>query len=54
MPWITPQRRLGKNIGDDLDEGKPTLPLIHAIAVGTPEQRALTRGHRERRPRADR
>jgi len=25
---------LGKNVGDDLDEGKPTLPVIRAIAVG--------------------
>jgi octaprenyl-diphosphate synthase len=24
----------GKNLGDDLAEGKPTLPLIHAIRVG--------------------
>jgi octaprenyl-diphosphate synthase len=24
--------RMGKNVGDDLAEGKPTLPLIHAIA----------------------
>jgi len=23
---------LGKNVGDDLAEGKPTLPLIHAMA----------------------
>jgi octaprenyl-diphosphate synthase len=29
---------LGKNLGDDLAEGKPTLPLIYAIAKGTPEQ----------------
>lgn len=29
---------LGKNLGDDLAEGKPTLPLIHAIAHGTAEQ----------------
>jgi octaprenyl-diphosphate synthase len=34
---------LGKNVGDDLDEGKPTLPVIRAIAVGTPEQGALLR-----------
>ena len=34
---------LGKNVGDDLDEGKPTLPIIRAMAVGTPEQRALLR-----------
>lgn len=29
---------LGKNVGDDLAEGKPTLPLIHAMKTGTPEQ----------------
>ncbi len=29
---------LGKNIGDDLAEGKPTLPLILAIARSTPTQ----------------
>jgi octaprenyl-diphosphate synthase len=29
---------IGKNIGDDLAEGKPTLPLIHAMRHGTPEQ----------------
>jgi len=33
----------GKNIGDDLAEGKPTLPLIHAMAHGTPEQAAVIR-----------
>ena len=34
---------IGKNLGDDLAEGKPTLPLIRAMEVGTPEQRALLR-----------
>ncbi len=29
---------LGKNIGDDLAEGKPTLPLIYAMTHGTPAQ----------------
>ena len=29
---------IGKNLGDDLAEGKPTLPLIHAMRHGTPEQ----------------
>ena len=29
---------LGKNLGDDLAEGKPTLPLIYAIEHGNPEQ----------------
>ena len=35
---------IGKNIGDDLAEGKPTLPLIHTIRAGTPDQVALVRG----------
>ena len=34
---------LGKNVGDDLAEGKPTLPLIYAMREGTPEQAALVR-----------
>jgi octaprenyl-diphosphate synthase len=29
---------LGKNVGDDLAEGKPTLPLIYAMRTGTPAQ----------------
>lgn len=33
----------GKNVGDDLAEGKPTLPLIHALRTGTAEQQALLR-----------
>ncbi|MGH8399227.1 MAG: polyprenyl synthetase family protein [Gammaproteobacteria bacterium] len=34
---------LGKNLGDDLAEGKPTLPLIQAMRNGTPEERQLIR-----------
>ena len=34
---------LGKNVGDDLAEGKPTLPLIHAMRQGDAEQRNLIR-----------
>lgn len=34
---------LGKNVGDDLREGKPTLPLIRVMETGTPEQRELIR-----------
>ena len=34
---------LGKNIGDDLAEGKPTLPLIHALKHGDDAQQALIR-----------
>ncbi|MGH8310938.1 MAG: polyprenyl synthetase family protein [Steroidobacteraceae bacterium] len=33
----------GKNLGDDLAEGKPTLPLIHALRNGTPKQQAMIR-----------
>lgn len=32
---------LGKNIGDDLAEGKPTLPLIYALQHGNPQQQQL-------------
>lgn len=34
---------LGKNIGDDLAEGKPTLPLLHAMRSGNAEQAQLIR-----------
>lgn len=35
---------LGKNTGDDLNEGKPTLPLLHAMKHGDAEQSAMIRG----------
>ena len=34
---------MGKNVGDDLAEGKPTLPLIYTMRHGTEEQAALVR-----------
>ncbi len=34
---------IGKNVGDDLREGKPTLPLIYLLQHGTETQRALVR-----------
>lgn len=34
---------IGKHLGDDLAEGKPTLPLIHVMKNGTPEQIAAVR-----------
>ncbi|HEY7741899.1 MAG TPA: octaprenyl diphosphate synthase [Burkholderiales bacterium] len=37
------QAVIGKNLGDDLAEGKPTLPLIYAIQHGTDEQARLVR-----------
>jgi octaprenyl-diphosphate synthase len=33
----------GKHLGDDLAEGKPTLPLIHVMLNGTSEQAACVR-----------
>jgi octaprenyl-diphosphate synthase len=43
LDYSASQHQLGKNIGDDLAEGQPTLPIIHAIANGTPTQRDLIR-----------
>ncbi|HVE51675.1 MAG TPA: polyprenyl synthetase family protein [Casimicrobiaceae bacterium] len=34
---------IGKNLGDDLSEGKMTLPLIHALANGGPTEAATIR-----------
>ncbi|MGC9385737.1 MAG: octaprenyl diphosphate synthase [Hydrogenovibrio sp.] len=34
---------LGKNLGDDLAEGKPTLPLIYILDNGTDDEKALIR-----------
>jgi octaprenyl-diphosphate synthase len=34
---------LGKNLGDDLAEGKPTLPLIYALAHSSPTEAARIR-----------
>ncbi|MFC5302381.1 octaprenyl diphosphate synthase [Azospira restricta] len=43
----------GKHLGDDLAEGKPTLPLIHVMQHGTPEQAALVRNAIEQGGRDD-
>jgi octaprenyl-diphosphate synthase len=34
---------MGKNVGDDLAEGKTTLPLIYAMSNGTPDEQQLIR-----------
>lgn len=34
---------MGKNVGDDLTEGKVTLPLIHTLLTGTEDEQALIR-----------
>jgi octaprenyl-diphosphate synthase len=43
----------GKNLGDDLAEGKPTLPLIRAMQVGTAAEKALVRRAIEEGGKAD-
>ena len=34
---------MGKNVGDDLTEGKPTLPLIYTLEHGSAEEQAIVR-----------
>ncbi len=34
---------IGKNVGDDLAEGKPTLPLLFAMKHGTPDEASVIR-----------
>lgn len=43
LDYIADPSVSGKNLGTDLAEGKPTLPLIHAMRQGNPEQAALIR-----------
>ena len=43
LDYISDADTLGKNIGDDLAVGKPTLPLIYAIERSAPEQAASLR-----------
>jgi len=43
LDYSADKAELGKNIGDDLAEGKPTLPLIYAMANSAPEDTARLR-----------
>lgn len=43
LDYVSDAETLGKNIGDDLAEGKPTLPVIYAIANSPPAQAASLR-----------
>jgi octaprenyl-diphosphate synthase len=43
LDYSAQAEELGKNLGDDLAEGKPTLPLLYAMWNGTPVQSALVR-----------
>ncbi|MDC0534493.1 octaprenyl diphosphate synthase [Francisellaceae bacterium] len=44
LDYTSSAEEMGKNIGDDLAEGKPTLPLIFALEHGTDKQKALISG----------
>lgn len=43
MDYMSSSQEMGKDAGDDLAEGKPTLPLIHAMRNGTAEQKQIVR-----------
>lgn len=43
LDYSSSSEDIGKNIGDDLSEGKTTLPLIHAIRQGSKEQAQIIR-----------
>ena len=43
MDYTADAKEMGKNVGDDLAEGKPTLPLIYAMENGTQAQKQLIR-----------
>src|SRR5512135_3933523 len=48
LDYSADEAQTGKHLGDDLSEGKPTLPLIYAMQHGTAEQGALVRDVIER------
>jgi octaprenyl-diphosphate synthase len=43
LDYSAAPEQIGKNIGDDLAEGKPTLPLIYAMRHGNATQSAFVR-----------
>jgi len=43
MDYLSTAEEMGKNVGDDLSEGKPTLPLIQAMKNCTEEERQQIR-----------
>ena len=43
LDYSASSESIGKNIGDDLAEGKPTLPLIYAMQHGTEQQAQVIR-----------
>ena len=43
LDYSSSSEEMGKNVGDDLAEGKPTLPLIYAMRNGSEAQSAVVR-----------
>lgn len=41
MDYTADAKEMGKNVGDDLAEGKPTLPLLYAMNNGNSEQQTM-------------
>lgn len=48
LDYSSDSATLGKEIGDDLAEGKPTMPLLIALERGTASEQAIIRGAIER------
>lgn len=43
MDYLSSSEEMGKNVGDDLAEGKATLPLIYAMRTGNEDERKQVR-----------
>lgn len=43
LDYSASSNEMGKNVGDDLAEGKPTLPLIYVMRHGSKEQASIVR-----------
>jgi len=53
LDYSADETETGKHLGDDLAEGKPTLPLIHVMLHGSDEQAAVVRNAIETGGRED-
>jgi octaprenyl-diphosphate synthase len=43
LDYISSAEEMGKNVGDDLAEGKPTLPIMYAMKHGSESQASIIR-----------
>ncbi len=43
LDYVSTDEEMGKNVGDDLAEGKPTLPIMYAMKHGSEEQATIIR-----------